>query len=139
MNARAFAVPPRRLTIPACDISNRRRLLGAPKHNLFERGSHVVHGAIALIRVLGKALAHNRFHRGFVERRRIVAQDGTHDLSGRRAAERRLSRDNLVEEGAKTEDVRASVERLAVHLLRRHVGDGSHDDPGMGHADVGLR
>ncbi|MCU0723844.1 MAG: hypothetical protein MUC63_09570, partial [Planctomycetes bacterium] len=52
---------------------------------------------------------------------------------GLRAGER------LVERGAEGIDVGAEVDRLALALLRGHVGRGAQDLPGHGHAHVGQR
>ncbi len=48
------------------------------------------------------------------------------------APERTLSRRHLVENDAEGEDIRARIEGLPLRLLRRHVGDRSHNPPFLG-------
>ena len=54
--------------------------------------------------------------------RRLV-QDRRHRRDGGVALERSLSGQQLIEHGTEAEDVRARVQRLAFHLLGRHVRD----------------
>ena len=52
-----------------------------------------------------------------------VAEDGGHHRGGAVAPEGSLSGGHLVEDDAQGEEVRALVDRLALHLLGGHVGD----------------
>jgi hypothetical protein len=61
---------------------------------------------------------------------RRVVEDLVHRVDGGVRLERALARHGLVEDAAEREDVRAVVDGLPLHLLRRHVADGSHHDPG---------
>ena len=63
---------------------------------------------------------------------RILPQDRRHRLGRRVAPERAPAGEHLVEHGAEREQVRARVDRLAAHLLRRHVADRAEHDAGVG-------
>ena len=65
--------------------------------------------------------------------------DGVQRVAGRDALERRESRQHLVEDDAKTEDVGAMVDAKTARDLRRHVRDRPHHTPGAVHGDgLGL-
>ena len=67
-----------------------------------------------------------------VEFRRIALQHRVHDFDCGVAAEGLFAGEHLVEHGAEAEDVGAMVDRLAAHLLRRHVWRGAHHHAGLG-------
>ena len=58
---------------------------------------------------------------------RVDAEGRAHDVRGGSALERRLAGEQLIDERTGGEDVRARVDRLGAHLLRRHVADGADD------------
>jgi len=61
------------------------------------------------------------------ERPRCVAQDRRHQLGRVVAAERPLAGRHLVEDDPEAEDVGQMIDRLALGLLRGHVGGGADD------------
>ena len=58
-----------------------------------------------------------------VERRRLVVEDLVHQRDLRLRVERRPAGDQVVQHGGQRVDVGAAVERVAVDLLGRHVGE----------------
>ena len=75
------------------------------------------------------------------ELRRLLLQDRGHRLDRGVAPERPPAGEHLVEHGAEREDVRAVVDGLPAHLLRRHVPDRpQHACPARSRRDaVGAR
>ena len=65
--------------------------------------------------------------------RRILPEDCRHRFGGGVAPERALARQHFVEHRAKREQVRARVNRVTAHLLRRHVSDGAEHGARVGH------
>ena len=59
--------------------------------------------------------------------RRVLAQDGAHHIRGRFARERPAAGRHFVQHAPEAEDVRPRVDRLAAHLLGRHVTDRPED------------
>ena len=53
--------------------------------------------------------------------------------------ERTLARHHLVEDGPEREHVAATIGLLALHLLGRHVGDGSKNDAVLGQCRYGWQ
>ena len=72
-----------------------------------------------------------------MQRLRVPVQDLLLDYTCRSSVEGRLASRCLVQNNAKREDVRTSIERLAAHLLRRHVSGCPDHDPGTGKLDFG--
>ena len=68
------------------------------------------------------------------ERRGLVRQHGVQGPERAVCLERTGAGEHFVEQGAEREDVRASIDGLAAHLLRRHVAGGAGDErpPGLG-------
>ena len=76
---------------------------------------------------------------GSSELGRFVMKDGVQRVAGGHALERRESRQHLVKDDAKTEDVGAMVDAKTARDLRRHVRDRPHHTPGAVHGDgLGL-
>ena len=72
-------------------------------------------------------------HRGAArQRRRLLVQHGVEHVDHRRAVERHLARQHLEEHRRQREEIGAGVERLATHLLRRHVVRSPDDGAGLG-------
>ena len=79
-------------------------------------------------------------HRGAArERRRLLVQHGVQHVDHRRAAERHPARQHLEEHRGQGEEIGAGVERLAAHLLWRHVVRRADDGAGLGEARRGVR
>ena len=91
----------------------------------------------AVLGTLGERLAHDRVHlerRLHIEtrrRQRILLEHLLHGGS-RRAGEGALAGQELVEDHAGREKVRAAVHRQPQDLFRRHVGGGAHHGPDLG-------
>ena len=66
-------------------------------------------------------------------------QDRRHRVARRVALERLLAGEQLVEDRAEGEDVRAVVDRQPADLLGRHVAHRAHDRAGLGVAAAGAR
>ncbi len=66
------------------------------------------------------------------KRRRFLSQNRRHRLGLGATAERVLSRQHLVKDRAKAEEVRAVVHGLAAHLLGRHVAHRAEDRARLG-------
>ena len=64
------------------------------------------------------------------QRRRLVTEDGRQGLDGRRALERALAGEHLVDDGAERELVGSEVDVPSRRLLGGHVADGSENGPG---------
>jgi hypothetical protein len=76
---------------------------------------------------------------GSGELSRFIMQDGVQRVAGGHALERRESREHLVKDNAKTEDVGAMVDAKAARDLRRHVRHRPHHCPAAVHRDgLGL-
>ena len=102
----------------------RRRMFG----EVVQSGPHFGHRLESLLLVLSQTASDDAIERvGNLEGVRLVAQHAADDVGGRVAAESAPPADQLVEDGAKAEDVRARVERLSLGLLGRHVRGGSED------------
>ena len=74
-----------------------------------------------------------------VGRPRIVVEDLHRQVGRPLAFERLVTGGELVEHRAEREDVAAEVERLALHLLGRHVRDLALDDADLGAPLLGHR
>ena len=102
----------------------------APADRL-EREGEIVSGVKALLGPLLEAVCHDPLQRGrgggarFGDGRRVVLQDRGHRLGRRCALEGPAAREHLVKHRAQREDVRALVGGQLLHLLGRHVADGS--------------
>ena len=59
---------------------------------------------------------------------RLQRQDGVQGLERALSLERPAAGEHLVEHGTEREDVRASIDDLAAHLLRCHVASGAGDE-----------
>jgi hypothetical protein len=70
------------------------------------------------------------------ERGGLLAEDRSHRLGRRLPRERAAAREHLVEHGPEREDVRASIGRLAAHLLGRHVSHGAENGALTGQAQL---
>ena len=66
-------------------------------------------------------------------------QDGVHGPERAVALERPAAGEHFVEHGAEREDVRAPIDGLAAHLLRRHVPGGAGDERSRGLGGTFLR
>ncbi len=112
-----------------------------------QRARELARGAIALVLVLRE-----RLHHDLLEVDRVAAHDGAGprdvallDLRERVEivfhAEEALAGGQLPEHDAEREDVGATVDRLAAHLLRRHVRELALERAGarVGHARAELR
>ncbi len=74
--------------------------------------------------LLLQAMAHNLAQRrghGFRQFRRVLAQNGGHQLHARGPFEGRPPGQTFVQHQAEAEDIAACVHRFAAHLFRRHV------------------
>ena len=100
------------------------RVRRLPRTPLLERRLHLGHRLKALAGDFAQAARHDlgRALRAPASGARLVAQDRAHAPRRRVARERALAGQHLVEHRAEAEDIRARVERLALRLLRRHVG-----------------
>ena len=79
---------------------------------------------------------HGSHRRRAGERRRLLVPRRVQDFDDGATAERRASREHLEEDGARGEEVAAGVDRLAGHLLGRHVSRRAHHDPGARQSGV---
>jgi hypothetical protein len=86
----------------------------------FQRSPHVP----------GKALVH------LVDRLRLVTKDGADRGCRTLPLERPLAGGHLVKDDAQAEDVGPLIDRLALGLLRRHVGRGSDHPAFSGHVHI---
>src|SRR5207248_2288572 len=69
---------------------------------------------------------------GRAEIRWLLVQDRRHRLGRRVAAKRAAARQELVQDGAEGEKIRAMVDVQSADLLGRHVADGAEDYPWLG-------
>ena len=110
----------------------------AIRNHLADGGGHhrrrvVAVGGLLLQRLVDHAVEPG--HRGAArQRRRLLVQHGVEHVDHRRAVERHLARQHLEEHRRQGEEIGASVECLATHLLRRHVVRCPDDGAGLGEA-----
>ena len=99
--------------------------------NGFQVGEKFLGAAVTLIAVLGQQLGDHGIeslgHGGIeaADRGRIFHQQGGKHLGGAAAGKRGLPGRHLVQHAAQAEEVGAGIERVALGLLRRHVGGGA--------------
>jgi hypothetical protein len=121
----------------ARETAIRDRLAGEAGERAEVEGE-IARGLKALVRILFEAVAHHAFERAgdadveLVEIGRLVFEDRVQRLDRRVAAERRASRQHLVEHRAEREDVGAVIAGAAADLLGRHVADGAEEAAGLG-------
>src|SRR6185369_15180162 len=99
-------------------------------------GQYFSCGLITNLSILAQRLAHNflqlRRHvaPALVKRRWLAVKNGRNPVGLCLAAEWRIARYHFVKQHTKTENIRTRINRLATHLLGRHIADGSENQSG---------
>ena len=114
------------------------------RRRLRQRERHVLRRLEAVLAVLLQAVAHDVVERGrdvasrLRQLRRLLPHDRGDRVARRVALERLLAGEQLVQDRAEGEDVRAVVDRQAADLLGRHVAHRAHHRAGLGVAAAGA-
>ena len=120
-----------RLMIATTGAAGARPTRGAAPADRVEVAAQLAQRLVPLLAVLGQHPAEDALQlrpsaaRARDGRRRLAVEDRVDHLDHVVAGEGERARDQLVEDDAEREDVRAGVEVAPEGLLRRHVGDGA--------------
>ena len=119
-------------------LSDRRALAQQAFPRMVQVEIELARRLVAVGRVLGERLAHQRLdvgrHRVVEARQRLglLREDALGRLRHRRAGERRASGEHLVEHRPEREQIGAMVDLAAAQLLGRHVVQRAQHHPGHG-------